>query len=55
MYNNKRVAVIVAAAGRGTRMGAPVPKQFLEIGGVPVLVKTLKVFQRMEEIDHIFV
>ena len=55
MYNNKRVAVIVAAAGRGTRMGSPIPKQFLEIGGVPVLVKTLKVFQRMDEIDYIFV
>ena len=55
MYNNRRVAVIVAAAGRGTRMGSSVPKQFLEIGGVPVLVKTLKVFQRMEEIDYIFV
>lgn len=55
MYNNRRVAVIVAAAGRGTRMGSPVPKQFLEIGGVPVIVKTLKVFQRMDEVDYIFV
>ena len=36
-------------------MGSPIPKQFLEIGGVPVLVKTLKVFQRMDEIDYIFV
>ena len=38
MYNNKRVAVILAAAGKGTRMGSEVPKQFLEIGGIPIIV-----------------
>ncbi|MBQ0078841.1 MAG: 2-C-methyl-D-erythritol 2,4-cyclodiphosphate synthase [Eubacterium sp.] len=55
MYNNKRVAVIVAAAGKGTRLGGSIPKQFLKIGGVPVLVKTLKAFEAMDEIDYIFV
>ena len=48
MYNNKRVAVILAAAGKGTRMGSEVPKQFLEIGGIPIIVKTLKTFQHMD-------
>ncbi len=55
MYDNKKVTVIVAAAGKGTRIGGPVPKQFLEIGGEPVLVKTLKVFESIEEVDHVFV
>ena len=55
MYNNKRVAVILAAAGKGTRMGSEVPKQFLEIGGIPIIVKTLKTFQHMDEVDYIFV
>lgn len=55
MYQNKRVAVIIAAAGKGTRVGGPVPKQFLKIGGVPVLIKTLQVFQNMDEVDYIFV
>ena len=55
MYNGRRVAVIIAAAGKGTRLGAPIPKQFLKIGGQPVIIKAMKVFDQMEEVDHIFV
>lgn len=55
MYNNKRVAVIVAAAGKGTRLGGSIPKQFLKIGGVPVLVKTLRAFEALDEVDYICV
>lgn len=55
MYKNKRVAVVIAAAGRGTRVGGPVPKQYLSIGGDPVILKTLKVFEKIEEIDYIFI
>ncbi|MDD7035360.1 MAG: 2-C-methyl-D-erythritol 2,4-cyclodiphosphate synthase [Firmicutes bacterium] len=55
MYGNRKTAVIVAAAGRGRRMGSSLPKQFLKIGGEPVLVKTLKVFQKMDAVDYIFV
>ncbi len=39
----KKYAVIVAA-GSGTRMGSPVPKQFLLLQGKPVLWHTLEVF-----------
>lgn len=38
-----RYAVIVAA-GSGMRMGAPIPKQFLEVGGAPILMHTLNRF-----------
>lgn len=55
MYNNKKVAVIIAAAGKGTRLGAPVPKQYLKIGGEPVILKTLKTFSSMSEVDSIFI
>lgn len=55
MYGGKRTAVIIAAAGRGTRIGGPVPKQYLKIGGEPVILKTLRTFSALEEIDHIFV
>lgn len=34
------------AAGSGTRMGAHVPKQFLELGGKAVLQRTIEVFQK---------
>ncbi|MBP5286006.1 MAG: 2-C-methyl-D-erythritol 4-phosphate cytidylyltransferase [Kiritimatiellae bacterium] len=44
---------LIFAGGSGTRMGAPIPKQFLEIGGKPVLAHTLELFQRHPEIDGI--
>lgn len=39
-----RIAVIVVAGGSGTRMGSSLPKQFLPLGGVPVLMHTLRRF-----------
>ncbi len=36
--------VIIMAAGSGTRMGARMPKQFLEIDGKAILQKTVEVF-----------
>jgi 2-C-methyl-D-erythritol 4-phosphate cytidylyltransferase len=38
----KRIAAIVPAAGLGTRMGAGVPKQFLELDGLPLVIFTLR-------------
>lgn len=37
-------SAIIVAGGSGTRMGAALPKQFLEIGGKPVLMHTLERF-----------
>lgn len=42
----RRKYVVIMAAGSGTRMGAQVPKQFLELGGKAVLQRTIEVFQR---------
>ncbi len=36
--------VIIMAAGSGTRMGAQMPKQFLELGGKAILQMTIEVF-----------
>src|SRR6478752_904454 len=33
----KSCIALVVAAGRGTRLGAPLPKQYLTLGGVAVL------------------
>lgn len=38
-------SVIVVAGGKGLRMKSDVPKQFIEIGGKPVLMHTLERFQ----------
>ena len=44
---------IILAGGTGTRIGAAVPKQFIEIMGKPILAYTLEVFQRNRNIDAI--
>ena len=43
-----RTALIVAG-GKGLRMGSELPKQFLPIGGKPVLMRTLEAFHRFDE------
>lgn len=40
---NKEYAVIVAG-GKGTRMGSSLPKQFLTIDGLPILMHTINAF-----------
>lgn len=34
--------VIIPAAGRGTRFGGAIPKQFVELSGVPLLIRTIR-------------
>ena len=44
---------IIVAAGSGTRFGAEMPKQFLEICGKPLLIHTLERFEQCPQIDEI--
>lgn len=46
---------IIFAGGSGVRMGAGVPKQFLEINGKPIIIHTLQLFQYHKMIDKIYV
>lgn len=46
---------IIFAGGSGVRMGAGVPKQFLEINGKPIIIHTLQIFQYHELIDKIYI
>ena len=50
-----RVAAILPAAGLGTRMGAGVPKQFLELDGLPLVIFTLKRLAACDAITDFFV
>ncbi|MDH3394420.1 MAG: 2-C-methyl-D-erythritol 4-phosphate cytidylyltransferase, partial [Desulfobulbaceae bacterium] len=50
-----KIIAIIPAGGSGQRMGLPRPKQFYELAGSPVLVHTLKAFQRAAGIDGIIV
>lgn len=46
----------ILAGGLGTRMaGGGLPKQFLEVGGKPVIVHTLQRFLNHDGIDHVIV
>jgi 2-C-methyl-D-erythritol 4-phosphate cytidylyltransferase len=44
---------IIVAAGSGKRFGAKTPKQFLEIGGKPLIIHTLERFQNCFAINQI--
>lgn len=44
---------IVVAAGKGTRLGGNRPKQFLELDGIPVIIHTLRQFERCREINEV--
>ena len=41
--------VIIVAGGQGLRMGGDIPKQFLPIGGRPVLMRTMERFAEYSE------
>ncbi|MBI4872378.1 MAG: 2-C-methyl-D-erythritol 4-phosphate cytidylyltransferase [Candidatus Riflebacteria bacterium] len=46
---------IIVAAGSGSRLGGPLPKQFLDLGGIPLLVRTVRAFDRSGVVDRILV
>ncbi len=48
-----RTVAVVPAAGAGHRMGRAVKKQFLSLGGEPVLSHTLRVLQSCTEVDAV--
>ncbi len=41
-------AVIIVAGGKGTRMGSTLPKQFMQIGGEPILCRTVEKFRQYD-------
>jgi len=49
------VSVIIAAAGKGTRMNSDINKQYINICGVPVLARSIGVFQECKLINEIIV
>ena len=36
-----KIGIVVTAGGSGKRMGSQLPKQFIEVGGSPILLRTL--------------
>jgi 2-C-methyl-D-erythritol 4-phosphate cytidylyltransferase len=50
-----RVTALIPAAGMGKRMAAGINKQYLNLGGKPILAHTLNVFEQAPFVDEIVV
>jgi 2-C-methyl-D-erythritol 4-phosphate cytidylyltransferase len=51
---NGLVTGVIVAAGSGSRMGVQsIPKQFLSVGGIPILGHTLKKFENSVDVDQL--
>lgn len=48
-----KVTAVIVAGGKGSRMKEKTRKQYLILDGSPVLVHTLRIFNRLDEIDTI--
>ncbi len=55
MPSPRDVGVVIVAAGSGTRIGGDTPKQFLEIAGVPMLLRSIRPFARHPAVAHLVV
>ena len=49
------IGVIIAAGGAGRRFGGPTPKQFMRLGGIPILVRTVGLFAGRRDVAAIVV
>lgn len=49
------VAVIIAAGGRGARMGRTLPKQWLTLGGRTILDRSVSAFDRHQQVQELVV
>ena len=50
-----QVFAILPAAGLGTRMAGPQPKQFLSLDGIPILIHSLRAFSAVKRVTAIYV
>src|SRR5690625_3561394 len=53
--DSRRVIALVAAAGRGTRLGAELPKAFVELRGRSLLERSVQAMITAEVVDEIIV
>lgn len=55
MARSGRISAVIVAAGSGERVGGEVPKQFLGLGGRPVLAWAVRAFREHPLIDRVVV
>lgn len=47
--------MVIPAGGAGRRMGGTTPKQFLTVGGTPIIALTVRAFERVRAVSQIIV
>lgn len=50
-----KTSVIIPAGGIGKRFGSTIPKQFVDLAGVPILIHCIKLFDKIDEIENIVI
>lgn len=55
LHQHPPAGVIIPAGGTGSRFGHPQPKQFLDLAGLPILVRTCTAFLDLETIRSLVV
>lgn len=49
-----KVIALIPAAGMGKRMGADINKQYLLLAGMPIVARTISIFERADFVDEIY-
>lgn len=52
--NRPRNIALIPAAGMGKRMGASINKQYLQLNGLPIVARTINLFEKSDLIDAIY-
>lgn len=50
-----KTSVIIPAGGVGKRFGSNIPKQFVEMAGMPLIIHTIKIFDRIDDVESIVI
>lgn len=53
MFENRKIGLVIPAAGSGKRMGTDIAKTWLELKGKPVIQWTLEAFLKTDWVDQI--
>lgn len=53
--NKAKTAVIIVAAGEGTRLGGAIPKTYQTLAGKPILAHSIEIFQEYPLVDAVLV
>lgn len=54
--NSLKKYIVIVAGGSGSRMGSEIPKQFIELCGLPILMHTISIFRKtFQDIEIVLV